>query len=294
MSRWKLTSMSKDSRTPQDLDIRLRDYRFGRETGTHPRWWLNGDPIATAFFNALSATFPQGERFFMDSVKAFRGEVSGELREQVAAFLFQESMHTREHVVFNEIATKAGFAMKPLEARTGRRLAFARKRPKIDQLAATCALEHFTAILAHALLADRRYLEGAPREAYDLWVWHAMEEVEHKAVAFDTYNEVMKSQHPLQRYRKRVRAMVIATVIFAAAIAGNLRDLFRQDGTNNLGTWLKLGGYLLFKPGLLRRIAGDYFAYYKPGFHPWDHDDRELLAVAERELEGRAAVGVAA
>ncbi len=49
------------------------------------------------------------------------------------------------------------------------------------------ALEHFTAILAHQLLADPRHLEGAEKETADLWRWHAVEEIEHKGVAYDTW-----------------------------------------------------------------------------------------------------------
>jgi len=113
--------MSISTKTPPDLAIGLRDYKFGRGGGPgHPRWWLNGDPIATAFFNALSATFPQGERFFMESVKTHREAAVGELRGQVAAFLFQESIHSREHVVFNEIASRAGYDMAPARCWTRR------------------------------------------------------------------------------------------------------------------------------------------------------------------------------
>lgn len=276
--------MSTSIQTPEDLAIRMRDYRFGRTGAGHPRWWLNGDPIATAFFNALSATFPQGERFFMEAVKAHRDMAAGPLREQISAFLFQESMHSREHVVFNEIAARAGYDMKPLEARTGRRLAWGRKRLPVEQLAATCALEHFTAILANALLADPAHLEGASDDARALWRWHAMEEIEHKAVAYDTFLAVTKDWHPLRRWRMRVRAMIYATVLFYISIGANLRDLFRQDGIDNPATWLRTVGYLWFKPGIARQVMSVYFSYYRPGFHPWEHDDRDLLASTEREF----------
>ncbi|MES2032774.1 MAG: metal-dependent hydrolase [Pseudomonadota bacterium] len=276
--------MSTTTPTPDNLAIQLRDYRFGRDAPGHPRWWLSGDPVATAFFNALSATFPLGERFFMDSVKAHRTHATGVLRDQISAFLFQESMHSREHVVFNEIAEKAGYDMKALEDRTRRVLAFARTRTPIQQLAATCALEHFTAILANAILDDSRYLEGAPPEAQALWRWHAMEEIEHKAVAFDTLVAATRGWSPLRRYILRARAMTQASILFYISIGANLRDLYRQDGLNSLATWLKTAGYLLFRPGIVGKVFGYYFAYYRPGFHPWDHDDRALLARAERLL----------
>jgi predicted metal-dependent hydrolase len=286
--------MSKKAQTPDDLAIRLRDYQFGRGAPPHPRWWLNNDPVATAFFNALSATFPLGERFFMDAVKAYRNDVAGPLRDQISAFLFQESMHSREHMVFNGMATAAGYDMKPLEDRTRRRLAFARSREPIEQLAGTAALEHFTAILAHAILADARFLDGAPAEAQDLWRWHAMEEVEHKAVAFDTFAAVTADWSGLRRWRLRVRAMIYASVLFYVSVGANLRDLFQQDGLNRPGVWLKLVGWLAVRPGLARRVFRPYFAYYRPGFHPWQHDDRDLLVRAERLIArpGEALGGV--
>jgi predicted metal-dependent hydrolase len=270
------------TKTPTDLTIGLRDYRFGRDTATQPRWWLGGDLIATAFFNALSATFPLGERFFMESVKAHRGAANGALKEQIAAFLYQEAMHSREHVAFNEMAERSGYDMAPLEARTRRLLALARSRPQIEQLAGTCALEHFTAILANALLNDARLLDGAPSEAQELWRWHAMEEIEHKAVAFDTFMAATADWSPLRRWVLRSRAMSKATLLFFVSIGGNLGDLFRQDGANVASTWLRMAGYLWIAPGIARQVLGAYFTYYRPGFHPWDHDDRDLLLRAQR------------
>ncbi|ATQ44176.1 metal-dependent hydrolase [Caulobacter mirabilis] len=285
--------MSATPTTPADLSIQLRDYRFARETPPHPRWWLNGDMVATAFFNAMSATFPLGERFFMDAVKMHREHADGVLKEQISAFLFQEAMHSREHVVFNEIAEKAGYDMSPLENRAKKVLSFARKRKPIQQLAATCALEHFTAILAHALLADDRYLEGAPSEAQELWRWHAMEEIEHKAVAFDTYLAATKTWTPFQRWLLRARSMIHASILFYIAIGRNMGDVYKQDGQDNIRTWFRTANYLLFKPGVVSKIAGIYFDYYRPGFHPWDHDDRTLLAKAESMLS-RPPVAAAA
>lgn len=268
--------------TPVDLSIKPRDYHFGSEVSGMTRWWKGGDPVATAFFNALSSTFPLGERFFMDAVRHYRGEATGVLKEQVAAFLTQEAIHSREHVVFNRMAEASGYAMDPLEARTAATLAYARTRPKIEQLAATCALEHYTAILAHALLSDPSYLDGAPDEAKRLWCWHAMEEIEHKAVAYDTFLMATKDWSGLRRWSMRSSAMIFATIRFFATITGNLADLYAQDGIRNAKTWRATAWYMFANPGILRRVLGDYLAYYRPGFHPWDVDDRNLLAKAER------------
>ena len=285
--------MTSQTKTPQELDIQRRDYQFGRDN-PHPRWWMGNDPIATAFYNGLSALFPLGERFFMDSVKSFRHATDGKLKEQVADFLFQEAMHTREHVVFNKMATDAGYDIKKLENRAGRILGWARKKGAIKQLAATAALEHFTAMLAHAVLADPRHFAGAPEEARQMWEWHAMEEIEHKAVAYDTYMAALRKWPGVIRWALRSIVMFVATILFIYAVVLNTRDLFREDGINTGKSWRQLFSFLFFKPGMMRAVLKSYFTYYKPGFHPWEEDDRGLLAKAEATLIRPTTVGVPA
>jgi len=281
------------TKTPQELAIQRRDYQFARNE-PHPRWWLENDPIPTAFYNALSALFPLGERFFMDSVKAFRNHTDGKLKEQVADFLYQEAMHTREHVVFNKMATDAGYDIKKLEDRAARLLGWARKKRPIYQLAATAALEHFTAMLAHAVLADPRHMRNAPEEARQMWEWHAMEEIEHKAVAFDTYMAALKKWPGFARWGLRSIVMIVATVLFIYAAIANTKDLFRQDGIDNGKSWRRLFRYLFIEPGLMRKVLASYFSYYRPGFHPWEEDDRNLLTQAEKTIVRPPLAGVPA
>ena len=269
--------------TPKDLSIRPRDIAFFRDGGAS-RWWLNGDPVATAFYNALSVTFPQGERFFMDSVRRYRGEASGELADQIAAFTRQEALHTREHVAFNRLAADHGYDVAAMEARTRARLEFARTHPPLLQLGATVALEHFTAILAHALLADPRHLQGAEPQVAALWRWHAIEEIEHKAVAFDAFRLAARDLPAFRRWHIRFWVMIVATVLLFRVVAGNMGDFLRQDG---VGGWRAAFGSLNLlwrRPGLLRQILPAYLAWFRPGFHPWDHDDRALIARAEQAL----------
>ena len=276
--------------TPADLKIPVRNLRFHQDVRQHAaapkRWWLADDPVATAFFNALSCTFPAGEKFFIESVRRFRDQVDAPLREQIAAFIAQESLHTREHVAFNKLATDAGYDVERLETRAKKALDFARKRSPYRQLAGTCALEHFTAILAHRLLqADSRDLDGAPEDTVRLWTWHAMEEIEHKAVAFDTFMAVTGHMWRPRRYLLRIFAMVMATTILFAVVRANMRDLYREDGHDGREIWKRTRRYLFGRDGFLRSVIPDYLRYFRPGFHPWDEDDRALLANAEARLE---------
>src|SRR3954465_11556908 len=156
--------------TPADLSITPRDRRFGREANT-PRLWHDGRVEATAIYNALSTTFPVGEAFFVESVRAFRDGAPPKLAEEIKGFTTQEIIHSREHDAFNRRAADAGYDLSKLEARVEERLALTRSRPPIASLAATMALEHFTAILAHQLLANPRHLAGGDQETVELWRW---------------------------------------------------------------------------------------------------------------------------
>ena len=146
--------------TPSDLTITPRDRRFGRGDRTE-RWWLAGNPYGSALYDALSITFPKGEAFFVESVRAFRDDAPPRLAEEIRAFTTQEVMHSREHVAFNRRAVEAGYDIAPLEARVDKRLEETKGRPPIVNLAATMALEHFTAVIANQLLGNPRHLRNA-------------------------------------------------------------------------------------------------------------------------------------
>ena len=269
--------------TPADLTITPRDLKVDRNT-RNARWWHGGDPVATAYFNALSAAFPQGETFFIESVRRYRDSVHEPLRQQIAAFLQQEAMHTREHVVFNKLLRTAGYDLTAMDAETRRRVDEARTRPHLVQLALTVALEHFTAIMAHSLLTEREPLPGAPEEVVRLWQWHAIEEIEHKAVAYDTYLAVTQHMSGLRRWALRCHVMALVSVQFWYSNFQRMADFFRQDGMNTPHTWWRVAKYLLVKPGMMRRIFWDYLRFFGPGFHPWHRDDRKLIARIETQL----------
>ncbi len=276
--------MSGETQTPADLAIRPRDIAFARGSQAAPRFWLDGDPVATAFFNALSASFPQGERFFMDAVRPYRDAADPRLAGQIAAFTAQEAVHSREHVVFNARIAGQGFDFGPIDLYLKKQFDFGRKLPRLNQLCATIALEHFTAILAHAVLSDGRDLAGAPPEFRRMWQWHAIEEIEHKAVAYDTFLMATQRFSPLRRWWIRCTSMVISTILFLKFLRFGTRAFLRHYGIDNRRSRRALFRYLWREPGLFRRAAPSYFAYYKPRFHPWGVDDRALIADVEAAL----------
>src|SRR3990167_2791141 len=131
--------------TPANLSITPRDFKLDCGQGT-ARWWNDNDPIKTAFLNALSITFPQGEALFIESVRHFREQADTPLKEQIALFIKQEAMHTREHRAFNQMIEQAGYDTSGMIEHTAKRLDRIRARGPMAKLAVTVALEHFTAI----------------------------------------------------------------------------------------------------------------------------------------------------
>jgi predicted metal-dependent hydrolase len=263
--------------TPVDLTITPRDRKFGRESKT-PRLWHGGRVEATAIYNALSTTFPVGEAFFVESVRKFRDGAPPKLAEEIKAFTTQEAIHSREHDAFNKRAIEAGYDLSKLEERVEYRLSVTRSKPPIVSLGATMALEHFTAILAHQLLANPRHLAGADEQTAEMWRWHACEEIEHKGVAYDTWLHATRDWPRWKRWKVKAKVMLYITRNFVVDRTQGSLELMRQDGVTGLRAWSLLLWYLWVRPGMFRKIAGAWMRFFLPGFHPWNEDDRHLLA----------------
>jgi len=262
--------------TPSDLTITPRDRKFDRGA-LKKRLWHGGRVEATAIYNALSATFPAGEAYFVESVRRFRDGAPPKLATEIKAFTTQEAIHSREHDAFNRRASDAGYDLTKLEERVEYRLSISRQRPPIVSLAATMALEHFTAILAHQLLKNPSHLKGADQDAADLWRWHACEEIEHKGVAYDTWLHATRDWETRKRWKVKALVMLYVTRNFLVDRTMGSLELMRQDGVTGLRAWSKLLWYVWIYPGMFRKIAGAWVHYLLPGFHPWKIDDRELL-----------------
>ncbi|GAA0733583.1 metal-dependent hydrolase [Sphingomonas japonica] len=280
------------AKTPADLTITPRDVRFGRDT-RYRRWWLNDDPIATAFYNALSVTFPKGEGFFVDSVRRFREGTPPRLHAEIGAFVKQEVIHTREHVAFNRHVVDQGYDISRLEARVDRELALTRDRPAIGKLAATMCLEHFTAIIAHELVANPAHLAGGDQQAADLWRWHAIEEIEHKGVAYDTWLHATRDWTRFRRWWVKALVMVITTKKFFSGRTEGMLDLLEQDGLRGAGVKWRLFKYAFGRPGMARKVLGAWASFFLPGFHPWNHDDRSLIGLVDSEYAAARLPAVA-
>ncbi|MCE9650349.1 MAG: metal-dependent hydrolase [Parvibaculum sp.] len=268
------------SRTPHDIQITPRNLNF--DVGPLATDWHSGDAFKTAFYNALSIMFPIGEQHFIDSVKYYRDRITDPvLAGHVRGFTAQESIHRREHQKYNEtLCASRGYPLDKLEEPIRRRQAWALKTlPPISHLASTVAYEHWTAMLADSLLRNPEALAGADPEMSALWRWHAIEESEHKAVAFDVYRAVGGT------VRLRRWLMVVVTVQFFWDTFRHLRIMLRDYQGSRFKLWTGGLRYMFGKGGPYNGLLRPYLDYFRSDFHPWDHDNSEVVAEVARELE---------
>jgi uncharacterized protein len=257
-----------------------RDLRFNLPPERACDWHLQGSHV-THFFNALSLLFPAGERFFMDSVRHYRDQIDDPvLKKQVLGFIGQEAMHTREHIEYNDLLQAAGLPAHKLDRRLLAILNFGRKiLPPSYQLALTVCLEHYTAMLAALLLEDASRVGGSVEGYTQMWTWHALEETEHKSVSYDVWNAVLKPGPG--RYLLRTGTMLATTLTFWLIVFDyHLRLIFadRKRGGHIRGMWRVVKYLYGPRHGVFPRIAGEWLSFFRPGFHPWDHDNRAQLA----------------
>lgn len=273
---------------PEALNVVRRDLRFDF-SDLDLRTWHPGGLHVAHFFNALSIFFPEGEKFFIDSVRHYAERVrSPRLEREVKGFIGQEAMHSREHRRYNEALAEAGLPIEALEEAVKQHLALVRKQGSPEnELAATIALEHFTAIMADVLLSDDRMLDGADPRMAAVWRWHAIEETEHKAVAYDVYCAAVGTDRAA--YVRRAIVMLATSVDFWLRVFRYHWVLVRADGAaSDLRGWWKLFRFLFVSPGGMRKLVRPWLQYFRRDFHPWQHDNFHYV---ERWTAGYAENG---
>ncbi|WP_410209283.1 metal-dependent hydrolase [Aquirhabdus sp.] len=259
--------------------VRRMDFEFKNVL----KYWVNADPCSTHMFSAMSVMFPDGERYFVDSVRAVRDLITDDpqLQKDISAFIGQEAMHAKEHHSFHLNAEVHGLDPESLERFTFNLLDKATKliirNGKQQRLAVTCALEHFTGTIAAQLMRREDIQDLMQDETMKhLWLWHSVEENEHKAVAYDVYEKIYGTGPAA--YLNRVVIMAIAITLIIAVKFGFLTTLMYRDGQlTNFSSWKK--GLSLFwgREGFFTQIIPETWDYFRPNFHPWQHNTHDLL-----------------
>lgn len=238
-----------------------------------PRYFFDNNPLMSALLSALSLTFPEGERLFVHSVRNVRHLIQDEhLQKDVAAFIGQEAMHSQAHTRFNLRLATLGLETEKILDEEKRAALWAKKNlSQAQQLAITCALEHFTAILAKYILEHQDFQDKFDPSVRQLWLWHALEETEHKAVAFDVFQTVFHDT------KVRKRFMVITTCTFLTRISFLTLRLLAQDPQGRFAFKQHLQGLSTIR-SIVKSLATDYSAYYAQDFHPNTFDTTALTA----------------
>lgn len=243
--------------------------------------WHGRGAHATAFMNTLSLFFPAGERMFIDAVRSYRDQIPDpDLKKAAAAFIGQEAMHSREHVEYNELMAKAGLPAATLDRFVWSLLDWVKDNtPKVFPLTGTVALEHFTALMGDAILSDPEVLAGSQADYERMWLWHALEEIEHKAVAYDVYEKTV-GRGPVA-YVNRATGMVISTAIFWPLVLAFYVQMSSASPACKKEGWrghLTVLNTLFGKPGIFRKQVPEWLAYFKYSFHPWQQNNSHHLA----------------
>lgn len=258
------------------IPVRKMGFDFNVEI---PKHYINGKAYETHFFNGLQLLFPEGERFFMKAVRDSLDKVTDEnLIKQAKGFFGQETQHAIEHDALNQVLEKQGYRLTKLLERFNSGIQRSKRiYPKAWRLASTAGGEHITAVLGVAALNDTD-VDNATPVVRNLIKWHAMEEIEHKAVAFD----VLQQAYP--NYLLRVLGFCLSYLFITTAGRFLTGQLLLQDGYSKKEIRQMRKS---FKADWKRKHP-DYnrqmLAYFKPNFHPFENDDSAALSSAKLSL----------
>ena len=253
---------------PAGLKVTYRRMKFPFEDKGFDRYWHGGSPFKSLFWTQLSTAFEPGEKFFIDSARALKDQIQDPaLLEELTEFCRQEGHHTAQHLKFDRQNESLGIDILGCRKRYAKVIDRVRELGNpMQMLAATAALEHFTAGIADRVLQDPRLFEGSDAGVEALWRWHAAEEVEHKATCFDLYRQLGG------KYPQRLGLLFGAWTEILRIAMINTYVLLWKDG--KLFTWDTVKGhwYLLGPHGVISRMLPAFLAYFSPRFHPWNND----------------------
>ncbi len=257
---------------PDDFKPKIIQFNFSSKLS---RFWCAGSYNRTYFFNALGILAPSFERLFILSVLNFRKALKGtDLEKPIRAFLGQEAQHDHQIRRFNQHLKQLGYPIEDLESSN---LALCKKLNNRcsakTQLAFTMGAEHLISLVSDLNLKDPIWFAGADKEVAALWRWHAIEEVEHKSVAFDVYHRVCN------QYWRKILAYVVVISVIGMMWGRNWLAMAKHDKLlTKPKFWVDTLKYCFFKPGVFSKLLWPMCQYFSPWFHPWQHDNRHLVA----------------
>jgi hypothetical protein len=277
--------MEQLQKRPKDLELKVRrvDYEYTPvlEKTAH---WDDEDPILTHFLDALQATFPEGERFFIEAARDSaailrrKGKLPDRLAGDLDLFIRQEGAHGKQHDKWNAALSNTGFPRMEVYNRQIHRLRVTLRRlfsPRWN-IACTAGAEHHTANLAHLLFFLKPgYIARAKSPFRELLMYHAVEELEHKSVCYDLFQKLSGN------YFRRIAGFAYISLEIAWMVYRRFRYLMMKHDRWDRADRRAALRFFFGKGGFLRSMAPRITVYLKPSFHPWNTDERGKI---EREF----------
>ena len=236
-----------------------------------PRFWFGGDPFKTRMFDALSLTFPDGERYFIESVRLFRDKIKDpELQLRVADFIRQEAQHGMAHDKMNQVMRDQGMPVDQFLKVLNKifKLELKNRSPQYN-IAMTAAAEHLTALMAETFYSHKKTLSEAHPYVRGLLAWHAIEEMEHRDVAFDVMQQVGEVPELTRKF-----TLAFTTIMMLGFTTYRANVMLKYDGFSRLERFkLTVQGipWFLGRDGMLTKMKSQYLDWFKPDFHPSQH-----------------------
>lgn len=256
-----------------------RKMKFELEKHSTQDWCCN-DLLISAYMNGVSLALPIGEHFFIKSIRQFETDVNNsQLKDDLKRFVAQEAIHSRQHQIYNELLVRDGYDIQAIEQRTQETLdELWEQSTPMERLALTIALEHITHVLGDQVLSHPERLADWNPEFRAFWLWHSAEEIEHKAVCFDLYQQLGGT------YLMRCKALVIATSRMLEVFWKSQHDLMQQN-CQLLGLKMPSKSQIIKanmafnfgQNGIFRGCQSTYSQWFMPNYHPWKHDNRQEL-----------------
>lgn len=240
-----------------------------------PKYWNDNSPFKTHFLNALSITFPEGEKFFIQSIKSFKDQITDPQQiTEIEEFIKQETWHRYAHTQYNDWLDTQGLPAKQVSKDMNKFWhGLESKWSKQAILAATIGIEHITATNSELMLRYRNTFKRMDPQFEQIWRWHAIEEIEHKSVAMDVWN-VIKGPTWLRRV-----AMIYVLVYYLYFMSKNTVIFLNAD--KQLWKWQTVKDAWVFlcdsKSGIFRCSFKYMIDFMRADWHPNQTDHSQLL-----------------
>lgn len=260
--------------TTNKPEIRARKMKFNFDDIKTANYWAVNSVISS-YFAAMSATFPPGEKEFIESVRLFKDRIQDPtLQKEIKEFIGQEGQHSHQHRQINEAFDQQGWDTAKIEAKLKSKIAWLNKYLSPEsRLARTVCFEHITAIMSEYILENQDVLDDLPESLKSLFLWHTVEEIEHKSVAFDVYETLVDDRTALRRHMALVTIDFTLTMMYYQALA--------HISARSIPSWKDVKGAWTFffgKKGMISNMRKPYLDFYRKDFHPWDEDNSDLVA----------------